>query len=152
MQPFKHYRVLKILLAILPMFKKLINSYNSFFLGKQLFSLHYISRSMLICSYQRNHLFFQNINCFNSELKKKKRWNLHTLPHSSFINLYSHQQCKSFLSSTLPLAFTVVDFLMRAILSGMRRLGWTSVKQLAGENRELNLYSPGSSAWCSVVT
>ena len=59
---------------------------------------------------------------------------------------------ESFLFSALPLAFAVVNFLMRAILPGMRRLGWTCVKQLAGENRELNLDSTGSSTWCSMVT
>ena len=47
--------------------------------------------------------------------------NVHTVPLSGYISLHSHQQCKSVPSSSHPLQHLLfVDFLMRAILTGVR--------------------------------
>ena len=45
--------------------------------------------------------------------------NLHTVSHSGYTNLHSHQQCRSSLFSTLSLAFVIYRLFKMAVLTGV---------------------------------
>ena len=100
--------------------KKRVNTWGSFF-GKLIGSLSLLklTRNKNIEYYYEvtiGDLFSQKVSLKTNLLK-----NLHTVFHSGYINLHSHQQCKRVFSTPSPvLVVRWFFFLMMAILTGVK--------------------------------